>query len=143
MESATQVSAKDTLAGILNISNAIIGKKGTAFGIVSAIYYPRGALVHRITSKYNKTYNLFPCTASPGSLYGLTLLQVLFQESGHSHMGMYVISDGIMHHFMTLHSAIFVAGYAQVVMARVNKAPATIFQSVCAFPLVPETTFTS
>ena len=51
---------------------------------------------------------------------------------------MYVISDGILHNYFlaTLVSAIFVAGYAQV-MARVNKAPATIFQSVCAFPLVP------
>ena len=45
--------------------------------------------------------------------------------------GMYVISDGILHNYFlaTLVSAIFVAGYAQV-MARVNKAPATIFQSV-------------
>ena len=36
----------------------------------------------------------------------------------------------------TLVGAIFVALYAQI-MARVNKAPATIFQTVCAFPLVP------
>ena len=32
--------------------------------------------------------------------------------------------------------SIFVAAYAQV-MARVNKAPATIFQTICVFPLVP------
>lgn len=36
----------------------------------------------------------------------------------------------------TLVGAIFVGLYAQV-MARVNKAPATIFQTICAFPLVP------
>ena len=36
----------------------------------------------------------------------------------------------------TLAASIFVAVYAQV-MARINKAPATIFQTICVFPLVP------
>ena len=36
----------------------------------------------------------------------------------------------------TLVASIFVAVYAQI-MARVNRAPATIFLSVCAFPLIP------
>ena len=36
----------------------------------------------------------------------------------------------------TLVGSIFVAAYAQV-MARINKAPATIFQTICVFPLVP------
>ena len=43
---------------------------------------------------------------------------------------------GYSNFFATLAGSIFVAGYAQI-MARVNKAPATIFQTVCAFPLVP------
>ena len=37
----------------------------------------------------------------------------------------------------TLFGAIFVAIFAQI-MARVNRAPATIFLCVCVFPLVPE-----
>lgn len=36
----------------------------------------------------------------------------------------------------TLIGAVFVAGYAQI-MARVNKAPATIFLTASVFPLVP------
>ena len=36
----------------------------------------------------------------------------------------------------TLVGAVFVAGYAQI-MARVNKAPATIFLTASVFPLVP------
>ena len=36
----------------------------------------------------------------------------------------------------TLVGAVFVAIYAQI-MARVNRAPATIFLTVCVFPLVP------
>jgi uncharacterized membrane protein YjjB (DUF3815 family) len=36
----------------------------------------------------------------------------------------------------TLVGSIFVAIYAQA-MARINKAPATIFQTICVFPLVP------
>lgn len=36
----------------------------------------------------------------------------------------------------TLLGAVFVAGYAQI-MARVNKAPATIFLTASVFPLVP------
>jgi uncharacterized membrane protein YjjB (DUF3815 family) len=36
----------------------------------------------------------------------------------------------------TMIASIFVAAYAQI-MARINKAPATIFLSVCAFPLIP------
>ena len=65
--------------------------------------------------------------------------QVLFCGMGaFCTWGVYVLADGLLHNyfFATLIGAIFVAGYAQI-MARVNKAPATIFQSVCAFPLVP------
>lgn len=36
----------------------------------------------------------------------------------------------------TLAGAVFVAGYAQI-MARINKAPATIFLTTAVFPLVP------
>lgn len=43
---------------------------------------------------------------------------------------------GYSNFLATLVGAIFVAAYAQI-MARINKAPATIFQTVCAFPLVP------
>ena len=43
---------------------------------------------------------------------------------------------GYSNFLATLVGSIFVAAYAQV-MARVNKAPATIFQTICAFPLVP------
>lgn len=43
---------------------------------------------------------------------------------------------GYSNFLATLVGSIFVAAYAQV-MARVNKAPATIFQTVCVFPLVP------
>ena len=82
------------------------------------------------------------CTAACvgfGLWFNVKGKQVLFCGIGaFCTWGMYVISDGILHNYFlaTLVSAIFVAGYAQV-MARVNKAPATIFQSVCAFPLVP------
>lgn len=52
--------------------------------------------------------------------------------------GVYILADMLTHNYFfgTMIAAIFVAGYAQI-MARVNKAPATIFQSVCAFPLIP------
>ena len=43
---------------------------------------------------------------------------------------------GYSNFLATFVGSVFVAAYAQV-MARVNKAPATIFQTVCAFPLVP------
>ena len=43
---------------------------------------------------------------------------------------------GYSNFMATLVGSIFVAAYAQV-MARVNKAPATIFQTICVFPLVP------
>lgn len=43
---------------------------------------------------------------------------------------------GYSNFLATLVGAIFVAAYAQV-MSRVNKAPATIFLTVCVFPLVP------
>ena len=43
---------------------------------------------------------------------------------------------GYSNFLATLVGSIFVAGYAQI-MARVNKAPATIFQTICVFPLVP------
>lgn len=43
---------------------------------------------------------------------------------------------GYSNFLATLVAAVFVALFAQV-MARVNKAPATIFQTVSVFPLVP------
>ena len=36
----------------------------------------------------------------------------------------------------TMWASIFVAAFAQV-MARVHKSPATIFQAVCSFPMIP------
>ncbi len=47
-----------------------------------------------------------------------------------------LFNAGYSNFLATLVGSIFVAAYAQV-MARVNKAPATIFQTVCVFPLVP------
>ena len=43
---------------------------------------------------------------------------------------------GYSNFMATLVGSIFVAAYAQI-MARINKAPATIFQTICVFPLGP------
>lgn len=47
-----------------------------------------------------------------------------------------IYNAGYSNFTATLVGSVFVAAYAQI-MARVNKAPATIFQTVCVFPLVP------
>ena len=88
------------------------------------------------------TVQLISCTAAcVGFAYWFNVkgIQVMYAGIGafFTWLVYALLYDAGYGNFMaTLVGSIFVAAYAQV-MARVNKAPATIFQTVCVFPLVP------
>ena len=90
----------------------------------------------------NLTVQLISCTAAcVGFAYWFNVkgIQVLYSGIGAFFTWLVyalLYDNGVGNFKATLAGAIFVGLYAQV-MARVNKAPATIFQTVCAFPLVP------
>ena len=85
---------------------------------------------------------LISCTAAcVGFAYWFNVkgIQVLYSGIGafFTWLVYALLYDAGYDNFMsTLAGAVFVGLYAQI-MARVNKAPATIFQTICAFPLVP------
>lgn len=88
------------------------------------------------------TTQLISCTiACVGFAYWFNVkgIQVLYSGIGafFTWAVYYVCFEMINSNFQaTLFGAIFVAIFAQI-MARVNRAPATIFLCVCVFPLVP------
>ena len=88
------------------------------------------------------TVQLISCTAAcVGFAYWFNVkgIQVMYAGIGAFFTWLayaLLYNAGYSNFMATLVGSIFVAAYAQV-MARVNKAPATIFQTVCVFPLVP------
>ena len=88
------------------------------------------------------TVQLISCTAAcVGFAYWFNVkgIQILYSGIGAFFTWLVyalLFSAGCDNFTATLAGSIFVALYAQV-MARVNKAPATIFRTVCVFPLVP------
>ena len=88
------------------------------------------------------TVQLVSCTAAcVGFAYWFNVkgIQVLYAGIGAFFTWLVyalLFEAGYSNFAATLAGSIFVAVYAQV-MARINKAPATIFQTICVFPLVP------
>jgi uncharacterized membrane protein YjjB (DUF3815 family) len=88
------------------------------------------------------TVQLVSCTAAcVGFAYWFNVKGIQVMNAGIGAFFTWLVyallyNAGYSNFLATLVGSIFVAAYAQV-MARVNKAPATIFQTVCVFPLVP------
>ncbi len=132
----------DILSGIYNIINSILGAVGIACGIALALILLRGVENDMFILNPNIPLQLISCTAACVGFalwFKIKGKQVVYSGVGAFFTWMIYL---IVHNYSnsnfvaTMFGAMFVYAFA-VVMARVNKAPATIFLTASAFPLIP------
>ena len=136
---------RNTLSGISAISNSILGACGIAIGISLAMLTCRGAVIAMPTIELvsNEWIQLVSGTIGCvgfALLFGIRGRQLVF-----SGIGAFLTWEVYLLAFKyvdptvfvaTLIAATFVAAYASL-MARINKAPATVFLTATVFPLIP------
>lgn len=133
----------DTLSGVLNISLSITGAIGIAMGIVLPLrlFLEPGANEIMILTPRTEIA-LLACTMG---CFGFALwfrvkrrhiiwctLGAFLTWSAYSLCLYYVSSN-----FLSILAGAVVCGLYSQIMARVNKAPATIFQTISVFPMIP------
>lgn len=137
-----EVLQRDFISGLINIMNSILGAAGIAFGIAIAMHLLGGADSDGYMLNHSVVIQLISCTAA---CIGFALWfkikgkQVIF--SGIGAFFTWAIYSAVYAFWpsnfgATMAGAVFVAAYA-FIMSRVNKAPATIFLTASAFPLIP------
>jgi uncharacterized membrane protein YjjP (DUF1212 family) len=132
---------RDTLSGILNISNSFIGAAGIALGITLAMLVLRSSQVAEIT-------NSTPWIQTLSCTVGCVGFALTFQLKGMKIFwaglgafltwNVYIVAvfAGMSTLESVIVSAAFVAMYAQI-MARISKTPSTVFLTTCVFPIIP------
>lgn len=132
----------DILSGIFNIINSVLGAMGIACGIVVAMLLLPGVEVELFILNSNIVIQLISCTvACTGFAFWFKIkgIQVLYSGIGAFFTwAIYLIVYELnpSNFLATMVGALFVSAYASV-MARINKAPATIFLTASVFPLIP------
>lgn len=133
---------KDYISGSINIMNSILGATGIAFGTGMAMLIFKGPSSESFIVAHSMWVQLISCTIGClGFAFWFKIRSVQVAYSGVGafltwaiYLGVYALSPS---NFMaTLVGAIFVAFFAAA-MARVNKAPGTIFLTASVFPLIP------
>ena len=137
-----EVLQRDFISGLINIMNSVLGAAGIAFGIALAMWLLGEGEYDGFILNNSVPVQLVSCTVA---CIGFALWfkirgrQVLFCGVGAFFTwAIYVVTFAVWpsNFAATLAGGIFVAAYA-FVMSRVNKAPATIFLTASAFPLIP------
>ena len=133
---------RDFISGLINIMNSILGAAGIAFGIAIAMRLLGGGDSDGYVLNHNVGIHLISCTVA---CVGFALwFKIKGKQVIYSGIGAFftwaiylVVYEVWPSNFgATMAGAIFVAAYA-FIMSRVNKAPATIFLTASAFPLIP------
>ena len=132
----------DTLSGVMNITVSLAGAIGIALGIATPLYLLREQAMHEIMSiEPNIWIQLLACTIGAAGFaiwFHVKGKRILFCTLGaFLTWSVYIWANpdaGIFR--ATLYAAVFCGMYAQI-LARLNKAPATIFMTIAIFPLVP------
>lgn len=133
---------KNILNGIYNIMNSFMGAAGIACGIALALIVMQGVENDMFILNSNVPIQLISCTiACVGFAYWFNVkgIQVLYCGIGafFTWIIYLVVYEYKPSNFVsTMVGAMFVYAFAAI-MARVNKAPATIFLTTSAFPLIP------
>ena len=137
-----EILQRDFLSGLINIMNSVLGAAGIAFGIAIAMQLLGEGAYDGFTLNHSVPIQLASCTvACVGFVMWFKIQgrQVLFSGIGAFFTwAIYCLVYAFWpsNFVATMAGAVFVAAFA-FIMARVNKAPATIFLTASAFPLIP------
>ena len=133
---------RDFISGFINIMNSFLGAAGIAFGIGLAIMLFHEGYSDHFILNHSVPIQLISCTvACTGFAFWFKIRgkQVWYNSIGAFFTwAIYVVVFALKpsNFLATMIAAVFVAFYA-FIMSRVNKAPATIFLTASAFPLIP------
>ena len=137
-----EILQRDFISGLINIMNSILGAAGIAFGIAIAMWFLGGGHSDGFTLNQNPVIQLISCTIACVGFalwFKIKGVQVLYSGVGAFFtwlIYMIVFAVWPSNFGATMAGAVFVAAYA-FIMSRINKAPATIFLTASAFPLIP------
>lgn len=133
---------RDFISGLINIMNSLLGAAGIAFGIGLAMLLLNEVSFEGAALNRNIIVQLLSCTVGCTGFalcFKIRGRQVLYSSVGAFFTwGIYLL----VYHFTpsnfaaTLTAAVFVGFYA-FTMARVNKAPSTVFLTASVLPLIP------
>lgn len=133
---------RDFISGSLNIMNSFLGAAGIAFGIALAMLLLDAVSAEGFILNHSVPIQLISCTIACTGFamwFKIRGRQVFYSSIGAFFTwGIYVLVYYYepSNFFATLVASIFVAFYA-FIMARINKAPSTIFLTASVFPLIP------
>lgn len=133
---------KDFINGMYNIMNSFMGAVGIALGIALALIVLHGVENDMFILAPNVWVQLISCTIACVGFalwFNVKGIQILYCGIGafFTWVIYVLVYEYKPSNFVaTMIGAMFVYGFAQV-MARKNKAPATIFLTTSAFPLIP------
>ncbi len=137
-----EVLQRDFISGLINIMNSILGAAGIAFGIAIAMQLLGEGESDGFILNHSEVIQLISCTVACVGFalwFKIKGKQVIFSGIGAFFTwAIYLVVYAVWpsNFGATMAGAIFVAAYA-FIMSRLNKAPATIFLTASAFPLIP------
>ena len=137
-----EILQRDFLSGLINTMNSVLGAAGIAFGIAIAMQLLGEGAYDGFTLNHSVPIQLASCTVACVGFamwFKIQGKQVLFSGIGAFFTwAIYCLVYAFWpsNFVATMAGAVFVAAFA-FIMARVNKAPATIFLTASAFPLIP------
>ena len=137
-----EILQRDFLSGLINIMNSVLGAAGIAFGIAIAMQLLGEGAYDGFSLNHSVPIQLISCTVACVGFamwFKIQGKQVLFSGIGAFFTwAIYCLVYAVWpsNFVATMAGAVFVAAFA-FIMARVNKAPATIFLTASAFPLIP------
>ncbi len=137
-----EILQRDFLSGLINIMNSVLGAAGIAFGIAIAMQLLGEGAYDGFTLNHSVPIQLVSCTVACVGFamwFKIQGKQVFFSGIGAFFTwAIYCLVYAVWpsNFVATMAGAVFVAAFA-FIMARVNKAPATIFLTASAFPLIP------
>lgn len=133
---------KDTFTGILNITTAVTGAAGIACGIALALVLFGSIRKPYLTAHSSVVVQLIASTLGCtgfGVYFGMRGKQLATSGAGAFWcFAIYLIVLAVCQDDFpaTMMAALFVSGYA-FILARIHKAPATLFLTLCVFPVIP------
>lgn len=138
-----EILQRDFISGFLNLTNSFLGALGIACGVAVAMIILNHGANESLILANGLALQLASCTFGCigfAMWFNIKGLQVAWSGVGAFLTWLIYaltqINFNVSHFTSVIIASIFVATFA-VVMARINKAPSTIFLSASAFPLIP------
>lgn len=133
---------RDFISGFLNIMNSFLGAAGIAFGTALALLLFDGVTLDGFILNHSVPIQLISCTIACTGFalwFKVRGRQVLYSSVGAFFtwaIYLLVYAYEPSNFLATLVASMFVGFYA-FIMARINRAPSTIFLTASVFPLIP------